>query len=294
MISCRIDRISKQHTTKLFDIFRSLDAILFLFRHFTTNLHADMLSVTHFIIFIFSRSHCSSSSNLNSCLVGLALILFQFFLYETVINNCCVKTAAGTFFGLIVVSSVAIFIFPIATSLVSSSGPSISDDSGKINGESWQRSVTHANYSASGTVTGSNYESYSQDPYDMYIRQLFYRESSINSSISNQISMTNTSTSTMDGSNTVHSPLFGPVVTPWVIFITIAVSLTFYRVSATSAFTTLGIVVNESVDKDMRGINNAHCHMLLSVLLCVANLYYYPFESSIVLIVYISTTTKKH
>ena len=260
-------RISKQHLTKLFDIFRPLDAILFSSRHFTTNLHADMLSAAHVIIFVFSCSHRSTSSNLISCLVGLALILFQFFLYETVINNCCVKTAAGTFFGLIVVSSVAIFIFPIATSLVSSSGPSVTDDSGKINAESWQQSVIHANYSASGTVTGSgsNYESYSQDPYDMYIRQLFHQESSINSSISNHIIMTNTSTSTIDGSNTVHSPLFGPVVTPWVIFITIAVSLTFYRVSATSAFTTLGIVVNESVDKDMRGINNAHCHVLLSV-----------------------------
>jgi glucan phosphoethanolaminetransferase (alkaline phosphatase superfamily) len=78
---------------------------------------------------------------------------------------------------------------------------------------------------------------------------------------------TSTSTSTMDGSNTVHSPLFGPVVTPWVIFITIAVSLTFYRVSATSAFTTLGIVINQSVDKDMRGINTDLGHMLLSVLL---------------------------
>lgn len=288
--------ISKQHVTKLFDIFRPLDAILFLSRHYPTNLHADMLSTAHFIMFIFSCSHRSISLNLISCLVGLALILFQFFLYETVINNCCVKTAAGTFFGLIVVSSVAIFIFPIATSLVSSSGPSISDDSGKMNAESWQRSVIHANNSASasGTVTGSgsNYESYSQDPYDMYIRQLFHRESSINSSISNHINMTNTSTSTMDGSNTVHSPLFGPVVTPWVIFITIAVSLTFYRVSATSAFTTLGIVVNESVDKDMRGINTDHCPLLLSVLLCDAILYCYPFRSSIVLIICISTTTK--
>jgi hypothetical protein len=259
-------RISKQYVTELFDIFRLLDAILFLSRHFTANLHADMLSAARFIIFIFSCSHRSTPSNLISCLVGLALIVFQFFLYETVIKNCCVKTAAGTFFGLIVVSSVAIFIFPIATSLVSSSGPSISEDSGKINAESWQRSVIHANNSASGIGTGSNYESYSQVPYDMYIRQLFHRESSINSSISNHISMTNTSTSTStsDGSNTVHSPLFGPVMTPWVIFITIAVSLTFYRVSATSAFTTLGIVVNESVDKDMRGINNDHCHLLLS------------------------------
>jgi hypothetical protein len=230
-----------------------------------------MLSAAHVILFVFTCSHRSTPSNLISCLLGLALILFQFFLYETVINNCCVKTAAGTFFGLIVVSSVAIFIFPIATSLVSSSGPSIGDDSGKINAESWQRSVTNANSGASGTATGcgSNYESYSQDPYDMYIRQLFHRESSINSSISNHMDMTNTSTSTstMDGSNTVHSPLFGPVVTPWVIFITIAVSLTFYRVSATSAFTTLGIVINQSVDKDMRGINTDLGHMLLSVLL---------------------------
>lgn len=241
-----------------------------------------------FIMFIFNCSHRSTLSYLVPCLVGLALILFQFFLYETVINNCCVKTAAGTFFGLIVVSSVAIFIFPIATSLVSSSGPIVSDDSGKIDAESWQRSVIRANNSGSGTY----YESYSQDPHDMYIRRLFHRESTIISSISNHINMTNTSTSTGDGSNTVHTPLFGPVVTPWVIFITIAVSLTFYRVSATSAFTTLGIVVNESVDKDMRGINTGHCHKLLSLWLCDVFLYYYLFDLSVDLNAHILATKK--
>ena len=196
-----------------------------------------------------------------NCL-GMALIIFQFLLYETVINNCCVKSAAGTFFGLIVVSSVAIFILPIATSLVSSSGSglAISDDSLKkaLIDSGGRRSGFHTNHSV------DYHELYSHNPpYDIYIRHLLHPVSASasasasaingNGSSSSLINTTNTSPSPSDGSNNNHSSLFGPSITPWVLFFTIVVCLTFYRVAATSAFTTLGIVVNDSVDKEMRG-----------------------------------------
>lgn len=181
----------------------------------------------------------------------MALIIFQFLLYETVIKNCCVKTPAGTFFGLIVVSSIAILMLPIATSLVSSSGLATSDDSskkalidsgGRSNGFSTNHSVDY-------------HELYSHNPpYDIYIRHLLNPVSAINGSTNSLINTTNTSSSPRDdGSYNNHFSLFGPSIAPWVLFFTIVVCLTFYRVAATSAFTTLGIVVNESVDKEMRG-----------------------------------------
>ena len=187
----------------------------------------------------------------------MALIIFQFLLYETVINNCCAKSAAGTFFGLIVVSSVAIFILPIATSLVSSSGLAISDDS------SLKKALIDKGGRRSGFYTNHSvdyHELYSHNPpYDIYIRHLLNPASASaingNGSTSSLINTTNTSPSPRDGSNNNHSTLFGPSITPWVLFFTIVISLTFYRVAATSAFTTLGIVVNDSVDKEMRGSN---------------------------------------
>ena len=169
------------------------------------------------------------------------------------INNCCVKTAAGTFFGLVVVSSLAISTLPFVTSLIPSGGVATSDDPlEKLSIDSGRRDGFHGNHS------GSYYESYWHDSYDVYIRQLLHRESAINGSNSDHFIMTNTSTSPTGGSNNA------PVMTPWVLFFTIVVCLTFYRVAATSAFTTLGIVVNDSVDKEMRGINTDHCLFMSS------------------------------
>lgn len=111
--------------------------------------------------------------------IGVALVVFQFFLYEALMHRCCTTGPAGTFFGFIATSSAAIFILPIAAQIVSD--------------------PAYLSTVMTGAQSNSNHTSF------------------------------------------------------WPVFSTIVISLIFYRVTATSAFSTLGIIANESVDKELRG-----------------------------------------
>lgn len=65
----------------------------------------------------------------------------------------------------------------------------------------------------------------------------------------------------------------------WPVFSTIVISLIFYRVTATSAFSTLGIIANDSVNKELRGDHRIRLYFLLPLQLCTAFNYSIPFHN---------------
>ena len=212
--------------------------------------------------------------------------MFQLFFYERLIKNCCHRGPGGTFFGLACVSGVAIFALPIATQLVSNyfdikdggdgrrmgrsgSGNSnstvvdymMSSAMGEINGNTYIYSNTNSNNSYST----SNYNSTGDDRYSGDYSS-DYRSSDYSSSYpSSDFYHSNAQFNALNNAKNMNLTekfdvyaTFNTLVPPsqysaWVLYFVIVGCLAMYRASATSAFTTLGIVVNGSVERELRG-----------------------------------------
>ena len=185
-------------------------------------------------------------------------------------KNCCVRGPGSTYFALVGVSSLSIFLLPIVSHIIEPSGkylhfPNTSNSTATGTGavaasySTSSRSIGSAGYSTYSHYVGNTF-SYSHNyNHDTDRGRHEYGHSAFNhheyhSSILPSIfSLEN---NILGGTQTVDSMNYHVQPSPhssWALFLAVTVALVFYRVLATSAFTTLGIIVNDSVDKDVRG-----------------------------------------
>jgi hypothetical protein len=207
---------------------------------------------------------------------GVALIVFQFIIYEPLMKNCCVKGPGVTFFVLVGLSSLSIFLLPIVSHLIEPSGkylhfppPDPGTNTGTNTGtgsgsavgvsyDRFNRDICYDIYSDNMSNTFNNYHNSVKDTgrygHGYGYSAFNYHENNLSNLFSTYSLQNNINI--LGGSQTVNSMNYHIQPSPhssWALFIAVAVSLVFYRVLATSAFTTLGIIVNDSVDKDVRG-----------------------------------------
>jgi hypothetical protein len=189
-------------------------------------------------------------------------------------KNCCVKGPGVTFFILVGLSSLSIFLLPVVSNLVEPSGKYLhfpppntgtgmnngtggGTGSGDAVGVSYDRTSNNIGFNTNTDTVGNTY-----NPYDNTVTGRHrYGHSAFNYHVKDlsNLYLTDNLQNNMNilgGSQTKDSMNYHIQPSPhssWALFIAVAVSLVFYRVLATSAFTTLGIIVNDSVDKDVRG-----------------------------------------
>ena len=203
-------------------------------------------------------------------LAGFLLVIFQLFFYERLIKNCCTSGPGGTFFGLACVSCIGIFALPLITQLISNQFPFARNGNGNGNGNGvgslsgtytgndsassdlisrfhFAHTFLNCNDSGGTSLTDSlrRYDDGGANAANLSVVDRTYHISSSNTATMGCISTKNSSN---DSSSTHQSDLAF-----WCIYGTIVGCLAVYRASATSAFTTLGIVVNDSVDRELRG-----------------------------------------
>jgi hypothetical protein len=189
-------------------------------------------------------------------------------------KNCCVKGPGVTFFILVGLSSLSIFLLPVVSNLVEPSGKYLhfpppntgtgmntgtggGTGSGDAVGVSYDRTSNNIGLNTDTDTVGKTY-----NPYDNTVTGRHrYGHSAFHYHVKDpsNLHLTDNLQNNMNilgGSQTEDSMNYHIQPSPhssWALFIAVAVSLVFYRVLATSAFTTLGIIVNDSVDKDVRG-----------------------------------------
>ena len=195
-------------------------------------------------------------------------------------HRCCTTGPAGTFFGFIATSSVAVFILPIAAQIVSdpayfstvmagsqsnSSAAHLHEMSAGINNLSvfndHRTESTFAGINVSNILHFFTYHPYAHitDSLSRNFNSGYIGNNYTSIGISNSNNFVNSSSYSVDiiqsninsNAQTVNDP--SSHTSFWPVFSTIVVSLILYRVTATSAFSTLGIIANDSVDKELRG-----------------------------------------
>ena len=187
-------------------------------------------------------------------------------------KNCCVRGPGSTYFALVGVSSLSIFLLPIVSHIIEPSGkylhfPNTSNSTATGTGavaasySTSSRSIGSAGYSTYSHYVGNTF-SYSHNHnnnHDTDRGRHEYGHSSFNyheNHSSHLPSIFSLENNILGGTQTVDSMNYHVQPSPhssWALFFAVTLALVFYRVLATSAFTTLGIIVNDSVDKDVRG-----------------------------------------
>ena len=215
-----------------------------------------------FLVFSFSFS-------------GLLLVIFQLFFYERLIKSCCSSGPGATFFGLACVSCVAIFVLPIATQLVSSQFQFQLVKNGVEKDHSSIDNISNINFSKSYYTASYNHIDHNDYYYHLNNRNIDLLNNSINQSArtystnliitsinsnsnnnnnyNNNINNKSSNSYNSDNDIIINNSKYQNELALWCLYATIVGFLAIYRASATSAFTTLGIVVNDSVDREMRG-----------------------------------------
>lgn len=163
-------------------------------------------------------------------------------------NSCCVKGPGFTYFALVSLSSLSIFLLPIVSHLIEPSGKYLNyaDTNTGTAADIPHNNISH--YVRYNTRTDNIYSTIDYSTHSSFS----YREKDF----SNSMSIFGTKNNIPDGTRNLNSSNFvhSNSHSTWAMFIAVSLSLVFYRVLATSAFTTLGIIVNDSVDKDVRGV----------------------------------------
>jgi hypothetical protein len=191
--------------------------------------------------------------------------------------------AGSTFFRMTFIAGIAVFILPIVThfaqiySVQNINKTSLNSDvyKGDFNITDVNHSGTYGStYSFLSVFSNSIYtKSFQNTENDGFLylngikNQEYNNHLYTNQMANNTIYYQNGTDTGANNISTVHASNSSF----WTVFISIVAVLTVYRTFATSAFTTLGIITNASVDKELRGTLNGFIMTMGSVgmYLCV-------------------------
>ena len=214
--------------------------------------------------------------------MGLSLVLFQFFIYETLIKSCCQSGVATTYFRLVIVSSIAVsllydmahlsesfiskeLILPNFNTIIGGNG-----NGGSAYNTSRREFMNDTESNTSSMMTTIIKRT------DMSVQSFLRRksESNISSSPSQDINLfghnfhvvaisnsslhdTNHNSNNISIINNMINPnIKANTNRSWIVYLTIVVILALHRIGTVAAFTSIGMVVNDSVDQQQRGTLN--------------------------------------